>query len=175
MGRRSSFTPGDVNDIFMGSLGEGRRKREVFTWRRGVYKRLAACYGVDRHVLDLFSDASDDPELAYREAILPLGEVGVIQAVKTEVTIDQLLDKPLDNPAFKALCGIKFNDPFRDGAGVVFPLYRRGDWILHTLGHPQGTLGGKSYIIIYANRCEDRDLIAESLDQFIKTRKLING
>ena len=99
------------------------------------------------------------------------GEIWRIVAVKTEVTLEQLLKKPLDNPAFEALCRIDFTDPFGEGGGVVFPVPRHGDWILHTLGHPLGTLGGRSYIITYAKRTEDLDIMAESLDQFIQTRK----
>lgn len=171
MRKSGQFTPGDVNDILMGELGRGRRKREVFVWKRGVYKRLADCYGADRALLDKFSDAEDDPESAWRSAVEGVDELDSIVAVKTDVTISQLINKPLDNPAFEALCRIKFKDPFRDGGGVVFPVERNGDWILHTLGHPQGTLGGRAFIITYANRNEDRDLVAESLDQFIKTRK----
>lgn len=168
---RPQMSPGDVNDAFLGSLGVGRRNREVFVWKRGVYKRLVSCYNLDRSVLDAFSDSLTDPEDNYRTVAFQYGELGKIVAVKTTVTLEQLLNKPLDNPAFDALSKINFTDPFRDGGGVVFSVKNHGDWIMHTLGHPQGTLGGKSYIVIYANSYEDQDINVESLDQFIRTRK----
>ena len=171
MSKSAPFTPGDANDIFLNQLGKGRRTREVFMWKRGVYKQLVDAYGLPRSLLNAFSDEEKDPEKAFRDAVTDQGEIEWIVARKAEVTLGQLLDKPLDNPAFKALCEFDLRDPFSDGGGVVFPLYGKGDWIIHTLGHPLGTLGGRSYIIIYANRNTDRDIIAESLKQFTETRK----
>ena len=171
MSPRAPFTPGDANDIFLNQLGKGRRTREVFIWKRSVYKSLVDAYGLPRSLLNSFSDEEKDPEKAFRAAVEDQGEIEWIVAHKAEVTLGQLLDKPLDNPAFKALCDYDLRDPFSDGGGVVFPLYNHGDWIIHTLGHPLGTLGGRSYIIIYANTNTDRDIIAESLKQFIATRK----
>ena len=172
MSRKASFTPGDANDIFLNQLGKGRRTREVFMWKHNVYKKLVDAYGLSRKLLDAFSTDVKDPEKDFREALDGVGELEWIIARKTEVTLGQLLDKPLDSPAFRALCEYDLRDPFLDGGGVVFPLSGKGDWIIHTLGHPLGTLGGKSYIIIYANRNTDRDIFAESLSQFINARKL---
>ena len=171
MSRSPSFTPGDVNDLFLGSLGKGRRKRESFMWARNVYKKLVDAYGLDRGLLNAYSDEADDPEKDFRSVLEGIGELEWITAVKTESTLGAILDHPLKSPAFDALLKYDLRDPFEDGGGVVFPMSGKGDWIIHTLGHPDGTLGGRSFIVIYANNTDTKDIVIESLAQFIETRK----
>ena len=167
-----ALDPSQVTDMFYGSLREGRRKREVYQWKMKVYKMLLDCYGLDRKLLDVMNDDTDGGnEDALRQEFYDVEELPHIWPRKVEVSLQDLLLRPLDNPAFKALAEITDVDPFRDGAGLIFPVANNGEWILHTLGHPGGTLGGKTYIITYANTTGDRDLLAEKLTQFIETRK----
>lgn len=170
MSQGASMTPGDVNALFMRDVSSGRRKRGENVWRRGVYQRLVDCYGIDRGVLDVFDDPGKESDVAFHGSVYDVDELCNIYAVKTEVQLSDLLLRPLENPAFKALSELKGFDPFSDGGGVVFKVPYMGEWIMHTLGHPEGTLSGKAYIIVYAKRYEDRDIMVESLNQFIKTR-----
>ena len=160
---------------FLKHLKEGQRQRRADTWKIDVYKHLLRGYDLPLGMLDCFNDEiSQEPELVLREALEDYEELKAIYPVRVTITLPDLLYRPLDNPAFHAFCKIKNRDPFRDGAGVVFPVTGNGDWILHTLGYPNGSLCGKSYIIIYSNNRKDRDILAESLDQFLKTRKTEN-
>ena len=56
MSKSAPFTPGDANDIFLNQLGKGRRTREVFMWKRGVYKQLVDAYGLPRSLLNAFTE-----------------------------------------------------------------------------------------------------------------------
>jgi hypothetical protein len=164
-----------ARSAFLKHLKEGQRQRRADTWKIDVYKHLLRGYGLSLEMLNVFKDdLTQEPELVLRETLQDYGELKAIYPVRVQVTLPDLLYRPLDNPAINAFCKIKNIDPFRDGAGVVFPVTGNGDWILHTLGYPNGSLCGKSYIIIYSNSRKDRNILAESLDQFINTRKKAN-
>ena len=172
MTQKGTLDPSNIADMFYGSMREGRRKREVYQWKIKVYKMLLDCYGIERKLLNLMADDTDGgDESALRDALQDVEELKSIYLRRAETTLQDLLLRPLDNPAFKTLAELTDVDPFREGAGVIVPVPNNGEWILHTFGHPEGTLCGKSYIITYANNNGDRDLLAEKLTQFIDTRK----
>lgn len=161
-----------AREAFLKHLSEGRRARRADIWKIGIYKKLLDTYGLPRNYLDVYSDDTEqDPEDLLRDSFEESDEISKIFPKKVKVIISDFISKPLDNPAFNALCSIKEFDPFRRGGGIIVPVEYYGDWILHTLGHPDGTLSGKAYIIIYANRNCDQDLMAEPLEQFLDSRK----
>ena len=164
------LTPPDFNELFGGDPKETARKREANRWRNEVWKKLVDAYKEPRSVLQpLYEDSVKNPDDVIRESCNSY-ELKRIYLHKANVSLQDLLLRPLDNPAINALMGLDINW-WSEGAGIVFPVLNNGTWILHTLGHPAGSINGKSVIVIYAKEVEDHDIMAETLKQFIETRK----
>lgn len=161
--------PGDFGELFGGDPGQGIRKRAEVRWKIDVWKKLARGYNEPLAVLNpLREDGDDNAEDAIR-LTCSSEEMSRMYPHKANVNLQDLLLRPLTTPAAKTLMELPCKW-WIDGAGVVFPVVNYGDWIMHTFGHPEGTLDGKAVIVVYAKKAEDRDIITEPLSQFIQTR-----